>query len=24
MLKVIAPLPDFMRETWRFLGFDLP
>jgi 23S rRNA pseudouridine955/2504/2580 synthase len=21
-LKVAAPLPDFMRETWRFLGFD--
>jgi 23S rRNA pseudouridine955/2504/2580 synthase len=24
VLRVIAPLPDFMRETWRFLGFELP
>jgi 23S rRNA pseudouridine955/2504/2580 synthase len=22
-LKVTAKLPDFMRETWRFLGFDV-
>ncbi len=21
-LRVVAPLPDFMRETWRFLGFQ--
>ncbi len=23
-LAVIAPLPDFMRETWRFFGFETP
>jgi 23S rRNA pseudouridine955/2504/2580 synthase len=24
VLRVTAPLPDFMRETWRFLGFQVP
>ena len=24
MLRVTAPLPDFMQETWRFLGFEIP
>ena len=24
MLHVTAPLPDFMQETWRFLGFEIP
>jgi 23S rRNA pseudouridine955/2504/2580 synthase len=24
VLRVTAPLPAFMRETWRFLGFEIP
>lgn len=24
MLRVVAPLPDHMRRTWKFLGFDIP